>query len=79
MTDASTMPKGSSDSPLLKFDHQRTLIIRALRGRADKNAVLSSCMNFQEELKEQLTFLRNEREKLLSMNSASLREKEAGS
>jgi hypothetical protein len=36
-------------------------------------------MSFQEELKEQLTFLRNEREKLLSMNSASLKEREAGS
>jgi hypothetical protein len=54
-------------SDLVKIDQLSELVLRALRGRADQKRVLASVRDALEQMRGQIIFLRNEREKLLGM------------
>ena len=54
-------------SDLAKIDQISELVLRALRGRADQKRVLTQVREALTQMRGQIIFLRNEREKLLGM------------
>ena len=54
-------------SDLVKVEQLEGLVLRVLRGQSDAKRIMTAVRDCVTEMKAQIIFLRNEREKLLGM------------